>query len=223
MIQDPPNDIGATGAETDDAIRRIYGPNAVISRVEKFTLVHLDSPSPETVAKREAEFDPGEFFFDDCPICQMAKQEGGHIVYDAEAEDESSEGWDEEEEPTESQPSSPYRLMQTTEVEVSPTASFNLALANLFAAAEKFGLAFESRASGALEERYREDVWELHDQLVEVLWAEESARRVVGFEGLIARARATVAEVCRLAPDLATDSQSLVDALDNVAAAWRNL
>ena len=68
--------------ETDEALRRVYGEHALFSRVGSFTLVHLDSPTPEEVARRVAEFDPDEFFFDDCPLCVSAKAEGGHIVFD---------------------------------------------------------------------------------------------------------------------------------------------
>ena len=55
--------------ESDEDLRLIYGPNAHISRVGRFTLVHLDSPSMDEVARRVAEFDPNQFFFDDCPLC----------------------------------------------------------------------------------------------------------------------------------------------------------
>jgi hypothetical protein len=36
---------------------------------------------------RTEEFDPNEFFFDECPLCQMAK-EGGIVVFDDNAFEE---------------------------------------------------------------------------------------------------------------------------------------
>lgn len=49
-----------------------YGDTAVFSQVGRFTLVHLDSPTPELVAKREAQFNPESFFFNDCELCLSA-------------------------------------------------------------------------------------------------------------------------------------------------------
>lgn len=72
--------------ETDEQLRRIYGDEAVISRVDRYVLVHLDNPTPEQVATRNQEFDPNDFFFDDCPLCEMAKRDGGHIVFDGTEE-----------------------------------------------------------------------------------------------------------------------------------------
>jgi hypothetical protein len=72
--------------ETDEQLRRVYGENVVISHVGKFTLIHLDNPTPEAVATREAEFEPDDYFFDTCPLCVQARDQGGHIVFDAESE-----------------------------------------------------------------------------------------------------------------------------------------
>jgi hypothetical protein len=66
---------------TDEEIRFTYGKTAVISRKNRFVLVHLDRPSAALLVARTEEFDPDEFFFDDCPLCQMAK-EGGVVVFD---------------------------------------------------------------------------------------------------------------------------------------------
>lgn len=67
--------------ESDDELRRVYGDGAVFSRVGVFTLVHLDNPTPETVVRRTTEFDPNEFFVDDCPLCQASRDGGGHFVF----------------------------------------------------------------------------------------------------------------------------------------------
>jgi predicted nucleic acid-binding protein len=71
-------------SESDDALRRVYGEAAVFTRIGKFTLVHLDAPTEEVIAQRVEEFNPAEFFFDDCCLCVMAKEEGGHILFDGE-------------------------------------------------------------------------------------------------------------------------------------------
>ena len=72
--------IFSTAPESDEALRRVYGEEALFSRIGRFTLVHLDSPTPEQLRKREVEFNPDDFFFDDCPLCVSAKEAGGHIV-----------------------------------------------------------------------------------------------------------------------------------------------
>jgi hypothetical protein len=62
-------------------LRSIYGKEAVISRKDGFVFVHLDRPSARVVRARTKKFDPDSYFFDDCPLCQMAR-EGGVIVFD---------------------------------------------------------------------------------------------------------------------------------------------
>ena len=66
---------------SDADLRVLYGRNAVISRKARFTLVHLDNPSPEVVRQRRREFDPATFFCGDCPLCELMK-ESGVIVFD---------------------------------------------------------------------------------------------------------------------------------------------
>ncbi len=65
-------------------ITRLYGEGAIASTVGRFTLVHLDRPSAEQIAERVLGFDPGKYFFDDCPLCEIARRDGGHIVFDAQ-------------------------------------------------------------------------------------------------------------------------------------------
>jgi hypothetical protein len=66
---------------TSEEIRLLYGENAVISRKGAFTLVHLDRPSKALVRARTRAFDPSTYFLDECPLCQLAKEQGV-IVYD---------------------------------------------------------------------------------------------------------------------------------------------
>jgi hypothetical protein len=68
--------------ESDEELKRMFGDNAVITRVGRFNLVHLDNPSQEELDRRIREFDPREYFEDDCPLCRMMREEGGNIVYD---------------------------------------------------------------------------------------------------------------------------------------------
>ncbi|HUV14542.1 MAG TPA: hypothetical protein VMY18_12930 [Acidobacteriota bacterium] len=68
--------------ESEEELREVFGPDAVISRVGPFNLIHLDSPTPEEVTRRVAEFDPEDLFEDDCPLCQMLREQGGNVVYD---------------------------------------------------------------------------------------------------------------------------------------------
>ena len=66
---------------SDAELRALYGQSVVISRKARFTLVHLDNPSPEVVRQRRREFDPATFFCVDCPLCELMK-ESGVIVFD---------------------------------------------------------------------------------------------------------------------------------------------
>jgi len=68
--------------EKDEDLRRIFGDNAVVSRVGRYNLIHLDNPTPEEIEKRVREFDPGDLFDDDCPLCRMLREQGGNVVYD---------------------------------------------------------------------------------------------------------------------------------------------
>lgn len=68
--------------QSDKEIRQIFGDKAIISRIGRFNLIHLDNPSPETVERRIGEFDPNDLFEDDCPLCRMLREEGGNVVYD---------------------------------------------------------------------------------------------------------------------------------------------
>lgn len=72
---------------SDEEILFLYGKDAVISRNDRFTFIHLDRPSLELVRARTENFDPGEFFKCDCRICQITK-EGGIVVFDDSAYDE---------------------------------------------------------------------------------------------------------------------------------------
>jgi hypothetical protein len=66
---------------SDEEIFLMYGKNAVISRKDQFTLVHLDRPSADLVRSRTVNFDPDEYFECGCRICQLVK-EGGVILFD---------------------------------------------------------------------------------------------------------------------------------------------
>ncbi len=68
--------------ESDEELKEIFGENVIISRMGRFNLIHLDNPSPETVERRVAEFDPHDLFEDDCPLCKMLREQGGNVVYD---------------------------------------------------------------------------------------------------------------------------------------------
>ena len=72
---------------SDEEIFLMYGKNAVISRKDQFTLVHLDRPSADLVRSRTVNFDPDEYFKCGCRICQFVK-EGGVILFDDSPYDE---------------------------------------------------------------------------------------------------------------------------------------
>jgi hypothetical protein len=66
---------------SDSEIRALYGEHAVISRKGRFSLVHLDSPSPAVARRRSREFDPERVFCPDCPLCSLLN-ESGVVVFD---------------------------------------------------------------------------------------------------------------------------------------------
>jgi hypothetical protein len=68
--------------QSDEELKGVFGDNAIISRVGSFNLIHLDNPSPEIIERRISEFDPNDLFEDNCPLCQMLREEGGNVVYD---------------------------------------------------------------------------------------------------------------------------------------------
>lgn len=73
---------------SEEEIFFMYGKNAVISRKDRFTLVHLDRPSAELVRLRTANFDPEQYFQCGCNVCQLTKESGVVIFDDSPYEDE---------------------------------------------------------------------------------------------------------------------------------------
>ena len=69
-------------SRNDEELKAIFGEHALVSRVGNFNLVHLDHPSPEEIQMRIDQFDPEDFFEDDCPLCRMLREQGCNIVYD---------------------------------------------------------------------------------------------------------------------------------------------
>ena len=65
------------GSHSREELGRCYGVNAVVSRVGRFKLVHLDSPDSAEIEKRMAEFDPDCLFEKDCPLCQILRLQLG--------------------------------------------------------------------------------------------------------------------------------------------------
>jgi len=70
------------GEQREKDLKRMFGKNAVVSRIGKFNLIHLDNPSPQEEARRVRNFNPDNLFEDDCPICKMMKKQGGNVIYD---------------------------------------------------------------------------------------------------------------------------------------------
>jgi hypothetical protein len=66
---------------SDEEILLLYGKNAIISRKDRFVLVHLDRPSRALILARTRSFDPDVFFHADCAVCALQK-DGGIVVFD---------------------------------------------------------------------------------------------------------------------------------------------
>jgi hypothetical protein len=74
---------------TDEEVRARYGAAAIISRTGRFVLVHLDTPSDETVRRRTRQFDPDVYFEADCPLCAIQRSQGV-FVFDHYPDDEEN-------------------------------------------------------------------------------------------------------------------------------------
>jgi len=66
----------------ENHIRIHYGEDAPFSIIGDCCLVHLDNPDEKTIKEREEEFLKEDGLDDDCPLCQMQREDGGFVVYD---------------------------------------------------------------------------------------------------------------------------------------------
>jgi len=66
----------------ENYIKIHYGKEAPFSIIGDVCLVHLDNPDEKTIREREEEFLKDDGLDDDCPLCQMQREEGGFVVYD---------------------------------------------------------------------------------------------------------------------------------------------
>jgi hypothetical protein len=71
----------------EEYIRVHFGREAKFSVVGDCCLVHLDNPDEATILEREQEFLKDDGLDDDCPLCQLQREDGGFVVYDG------CEGW----------------------------------------------------------------------------------------------------------------------------------
>lgn len=73
------------GPAPKSQIRDMYGDHALVTRVGKINIVHLDRPSQETINKRIDEVIreemTGEAWDKDCPCCQAFKDLPHDVVY----------------------------------------------------------------------------------------------------------------------------------------------
>jgi hypothetical protein len=69
-------------SSVDEYIKIYYGKQAPFSIIGDFCLVHLDNSDEVTIKEREEEFLKDDGLDDDCPLCQMQREEGGFVVYD---------------------------------------------------------------------------------------------------------------------------------------------
>ena len=65
-------------------IAKIYGKNALVSRVNGYNIIHLDNPTEEQIRQRMKEIVDGHIdddLEDDCPLCQEMRGKPCDIVY----------------------------------------------------------------------------------------------------------------------------------------------
>lgn len=68
--------------ESDEELRKYFGEEAVITRVGRFNLIHLDHPSEEELSRRIRDFDPDRYLDPQCQLCRLLREQGGSFVYD---------------------------------------------------------------------------------------------------------------------------------------------
>ena len=83
--------MGSGHRRSDEEYNKMYGKNVILSRLGKITIVHCDYPSQETIEKRINEVIREELrdeaFFDDCPLCQMIKNDPYDVIYTGDFDD----------------------------------------------------------------------------------------------------------------------------------------
>lgn len=65
-------------------LHKVYGKNALVSRVNGYNIIHLDDPTDEEIKQRIKEVLDDQIdndLEDDCPLCQMMRDQPCDIVY----------------------------------------------------------------------------------------------------------------------------------------------
>jgi len=73
-----------SGATPLDRIAKMYGKDALVSRVNGYNIIHLDNPTDEQIQKRIKEVLDGRIdddLEDDCPLCRAMKGHPYDVVY----------------------------------------------------------------------------------------------------------------------------------------------
>ncbi len=73
-----------TAAKTKGGVeqfRVVYGRQAVVSRVGRFNLVHLDSPDRGEIRLRESAFDPDNALDKESPLWRKFRLEGADVIF----------------------------------------------------------------------------------------------------------------------------------------------
>lgn len=183
----------------ENELRRIYGKHTVLSHVGVFTLVHCDRPSPETVERRIAEFDPSAWYVDSCPLCEMSRRHGGVLVFDSRDIDE--------EEPTDDVP------------EPDPLCELATALSDLEESSDRLVTELEDVAEAALLARAIETIAFLHDRIADAMTGVASP---VSLTDRLAAAFDTIDAIQAAHPELAPPAQELLERINALAALWRS-
>ena len=73
-----------TGATPLNQLTKVYGKNALVSRVNGYNIIHLDNPTNSEIRKRIKEVLEGKIdddLEDDCPLCRSMRGQPCDIVY----------------------------------------------------------------------------------------------------------------------------------------------
>lgn len=72
------------GATPLSQLTKMYGKDAMVSRINGYNIIHLDDPTEEQIKHRIREIIDVQIdddFEDDCPLCQTMKGQPCDIVY----------------------------------------------------------------------------------------------------------------------------------------------
>ncbi len=64
-------------ARFQEELKKTHPDSVILTRVDRYQLIHLDAPGPDLVSQRVREFTPEDLQDSDCVFCQKRRGERG--------------------------------------------------------------------------------------------------------------------------------------------------